>query len=108
MDTWLIWNMTKGEKFVTDYTNASRTMLYNIKELKWDEKILKEMNIPASMLPEVKPSSEVYGHTHEKHLVEHRFLLLVSQVTNKLHFLDKLVMSQVWLRTHMVLVVSCS
>lgn len=66
MDTWLIWNMTKGEKHVTDYTNASRTMLYNIKDLKWDEKILAEMNIPASMLPEVRPSSEVYGHTHEK------------------------------------------
>jgi len=66
MDTWLIWNMTKGEKHVTDYTNASRTMLYNIKDLKWDEKMLAEMNIPASMLPEVKQSSEIYGYTHEK------------------------------------------
>jgi len=66
MDTWLIWNMTKGRVHVTDYSNASRTMLYNIKDLKWDEKILAEMNIPMSMLPEVKPSSEVYGYTHEK------------------------------------------
>ena len=61
IDTWLIWNLTKGKVHVTDYSNASRTMLYNIKDLKWDEKILKELDIPASMLPEVKPSSAVYG-----------------------------------------------
>lgn len=66
IDTWLIWNLTRGEKHVTDYTNASRTMIYNIKDLKWDDKILEELNIPKSMLPEVKPSSEVYGHTDEK------------------------------------------
>ncbi len=66
IDTWLIWNLTRGKVHVTDYSNASRTMLYNIKELKWDEKILKELEIPASMLPEVKPSSCIYGHTaHE-------------------------------------------
>jgi glycerol kinase len=63
IDTWLIWNLTRGKVHVTDYSNASRTMLYNIKELKWDKKILKELDIPASMLPEVKPSSEVYGYT---------------------------------------------
>jgi glycerol kinase len=63
VDTWLIWNLTKGKVHVTDYSNASRTMLYNIKDLKWDERILKELGIPASMLPEVKPSSAVYGHT---------------------------------------------
>jgi glycerol kinase len=63
IDTWLIWNLTRGNVHVTDYSNASRTMLYNIKELKWDEKILKELDIPVSMLPEVKPSSAVYGHT---------------------------------------------
>ena len=61
VETWLIWKMTKGAVHVTDYSNASRTMLYNITELKWDEDILKELNIPASMLPEVKPSSCVYG-----------------------------------------------
>ncbi|MTI68269.1 MAG: glycerol kinase GlpK [Firmicutes bacterium] len=66
IDTWLIWNLTRGKVHVTDYTNASRTMLYNIKDLKWDEKILKELDIPLSMLPEVKPSSEVYGFTDEK------------------------------------------
>lgn len=66
IDTWLIWNLTRGAIHVTDYSNASRTMLYNIKELKWDEKILKELEIPMAMLPEVKPSSEVYGYTDAK------------------------------------------
>ncbi|KAB3537723.1 glycerol kinase GlpK [Alkaliphilus pronyensis] len=66
IDTWLIWNLTRGKVHVTDYSNASRTMLYNIKDLKWDEKILTEMGVPASMLPEVKPSSHIYGYTdHE-------------------------------------------
>jgi len=63
VDTWLIWNLTKGKTHVTDYSNASRTMIYNIHELKWDDELLKELNIPKSMLPEVKPSSCVYGHT---------------------------------------------
>ncbi len=63
IDTWLIWNLTKGKVHVSDYSNASRTMLYNIRDLKWDEKMLKEMDIPASVLPDVKPSSEVYGMT---------------------------------------------
>jgi len=63
VDTWLIWNLTKGKVHVTDYSNASRTMFYNIKELRWDKKILKELNIPESMLPRVKPSSAVYGKT---------------------------------------------
>lgn len=63
VDSWLIWNLTKGKVHVTDYSNASRTMLFNIQELKWDEEILKELNIPACMLPEVKPSSYIYGET---------------------------------------------
>jgi len=63
IDTWLIWNLTKGKVHVTDYSNASRTLMYNIKELKWDEKMLEELNVPSSMLPEVKPSSYVYGNT---------------------------------------------
>ncbi|MDR2772208.1 MAG: glycerol kinase GlpK [Elusimicrobiota bacterium] len=61
VDTWLIWNLTKGQVHVTDYSNASRTLLYNIHDLKWDDEILKELNIPKSMLPEVKPSSYIYG-----------------------------------------------
>jgi len=66
VDTWLIWNLTKGKVHVTDYSNASRTMLFNIKELKWDEYILTKLDIPASMLPAVKPSSAVYGVTDAK------------------------------------------
>ena len=62
VDTWLLWNLTDREVFVTDYTNASRTMLFNIKTLRWDEKILKMLDIPASMLPQVKNSSQVYGY----------------------------------------------
>nr|WP_312288894.1 glycerol kinase GlpK [Clostridium chromiireducens] len=64
VDTWLVWKLTNGKVHVTDYTNASRTMLYNIKDLKWDDKILEKLNIPKSMLPEVKNSSEVYGYTN--------------------------------------------
>lgn len=63
IDTWLIWNLTKGKVHVTDYTNASRTMLFNIHELKWDDELLEILDIPKSMLPEVKPSSYVYGNT---------------------------------------------
>lgn len=63
IDSWLVWNFTKGETHVTDVTNASRTMLYNIREGKWDEELLELMEIPESMLPEVKSSSEVYAHT---------------------------------------------
>lgn len=65
IDTWLIWNLTRGKVHVTDYTNASRTMLFNIKTLEWDAEILKELAIPRSILPEVKPSSCVYGVTDE-------------------------------------------
>lgn len=63
VDTWLIWNLTRGKVHVTDYSNASRTMLFNIQSLQWDEKILAELGIPVAMLPEVKPSSGVYGVT---------------------------------------------
>ncbi len=63
VDTWLVWKLTAGKVHVTDYTNASRTMLFNIKELEWDKKILKELGIPENMLPEVRNSSEVYGYT---------------------------------------------
>lgn len=62
IDSWLIWNMTGGKVHATDYTNASRTMLYDIKELKWDAKLLRELEIPESMLPEVKPSAFHFGN----------------------------------------------
>jgi glycerol kinase len=64
VDTWLVWKMTQGRVHVTDYTNASRTMLFNINDLCWDQKMLDELGIPVSMMPEVKRSSEVYGQTN--------------------------------------------
>ncbi len=63
VDTWLIWKLTRGKVHVTDYSNASRTLLFNIHELKWDEELLALFDIPESMLPEVKPSSYIYGYT---------------------------------------------
>ena len=63
VDTWLVWKLTNGAIHVTDYTNASRTLLYNIFERKWDDELLDILEVPRAMLPEVKASSEVYGHT---------------------------------------------
>ncbi|MBT8185634.1 MAG: glycerol kinase GlpK [Eudoraea sp.] len=63
IDSWLIWNMTKGDLHITDVTNACRTLFFNINTLSWDDELLELFDIPRSMLPEVKQSSEVYGHT---------------------------------------------
>ena len=63
VETWLIWKLTHGRVHVTDYSNASRTMLFNINTLRWDEEILAELNIPKAMLPEARPSSSIYGYT---------------------------------------------
>ena len=67
IDTWLVWKLTNGASHVTDYSNAARTMIYNIKELKWDDELLALLNIPKAMLPEVKSNSEVYGTTAPFH-----------------------------------------
>jgi glycerol kinase len=67
IDTWLIWKLSGGSVHVTDYSNASRTLMFNIHELKWDEELLEILGVPASMLPEVKPSSEVYANTVQHH-----------------------------------------
>ena len=64
VDTWLVWKLTGGKVHVTDRTNASRTMLYNIRTLDWDEKLLQALDIPRGMLPEVRDSSEIYGYTN--------------------------------------------
>jgi glycerol kinase len=66
IDTWIIWKLTNGKVHVTDYSNASRTMLFNIHTLEWDDEILKILDIPRQMLPEVKASSCVYGHTEAR------------------------------------------
>jgi len=63
IDTWLVWNLTRGKLHITDVSNASRTMLFNIHTLKWDEDLLKIFNIPLSMLPDVRSSSDIYGNT---------------------------------------------
>jgi glycerol kinase len=67
VDTWLIWRLTGGRRHVTDYSNASRTLLFNIHDLDWDDELLAILDVPRAMLPEVRPSSEVYGQTAEEH-----------------------------------------
>ena len=67
IDSWLVWKLTGGKTHVTDYTNASRTMLFNIYDLKWDDEILALLDIPKAMLPEVKSNSEIYGYTQDYH-----------------------------------------
>lgn len=66
VDTWLVWNLTGGKLHVTDVSNASRTLMYNIKTLEWDKELLEMLDVPAGVLPEVKSSSEVYGHTSKE------------------------------------------
>ncbi|TCP26606.1 glycerol kinase [Scopulibacillus darangshiensis] len=67
MDTWLIWKLSGGKAHVTDYSNASRTLMYNIYDLKWDDELLEILDVPKSMLPEVRPSSEIYANTIDYH-----------------------------------------
>ncbi|REJ10320.1 glycerol kinase GlpK [Halobacillus trueperi] len=67
IDTWLVYKLSGGKAHITDYSNASRTLMYNIYDLKWDEELLDILGVPASMLPEVKPSSEIYAHTVDYH-----------------------------------------
>ena len=69
IDTWLIWKLSGGRAHVTDYSNASRTLMFNIFELKWDDELLEILDIPKSMLPEVRPSSEIYAYTVDYHLL---------------------------------------
>lgn len=85
VDTWLIWKLTKGKVHVTDYTNASRTMLFDIHQRKWDKEILEYLNIPECMLPEVKPSSCIYGYTNEN-LSAAEFPSQAQQETSRQHF----------------------
>lgn len=71
IDTWIVWKLSGGKRHVTDYSNASRTLMYNIHELQWDEELLSILGVPASMLPEVRPSSEIYAHTEKSHFFGH-------------------------------------
>lgn len=72
IDSWLVWKLSGCKIHVTDYSNASRTLMYNIHELKWDEQLLEYLTVPTSMLPEVRPSSEVYGKTANHHFFGHQ------------------------------------
>ncbi|WP_420494393.1 glycerol kinase GlpK [Macrococcus psychrotolerans] len=72
IDSWLVWKLSGCKVHVTDYSNASRTLMYNIHELKWDDQLLEYLTVPASMLPEVRPSSEVYGKTANHHFFGHQ------------------------------------
>ncbi|MDX8366831.1 glycerol kinase GlpK [Cytobacillus sp. IB215665] len=71
IDSWIIWKLSGGKAHVTDYSNASRTLMFNIHDLKWDEELLEILTIPSSMLPEVRSSSEVYAHTADYHFFGH-------------------------------------
>ncbi|PAV27762.1 glycerol kinase [Virgibacillus profundi] len=71
IDTWLVYKLTGGKEHITDYSNASRTLMYNIYDLKWDDELLEILNVPGSMLPEVKQSSEIYGNTVSYHFFGH-------------------------------------
>ena len=84
VETWLIWKLTGGKVHVTDYSNASRTMLFNINTLAWDEDILHKLNIPSSMLPQAMPSSALYGHTSATSSA-HPFPLPVRPATSRQH-----------------------
>ncbi|MCJ7843522.1 glycerol kinase GlpK [Lederbergia sp. NSJ-179] len=71
VDTWLVWKLSGGKAHITDYSNASRTLMYNIYDLGWDEELLEIMGVPAAMLPKVCPSSEIYAHTVDYHFFGH-------------------------------------
>ena len=99
VETWLIWKLTKGKVHVTDYSNASRTMLFNINTLQWDDEILAELNIPKCMLPEAKPSSCVYGEA-DPSLFGGPIKIGGAAVTSEQHYSDRHVTKLVKLRIH--------
>ncbi|GAM63160.1 glycerol kinase [Vibrio ishigakensis] len=107
VDTWLVWKLTHGKVHVTDYTNASRTMMFNINNLEWDEKILEKLDIPKSMLPEVKVSSTLYGETCIGEDQGLKIQSPASRATNKRHFSVIAASPQVRLKIPTALVVSC-
>lgn len=107
VETWLIWKLTQGQVHVTDYSNASRTMMFNINTLKWDDEILKELDIPKSMLPKPMPSSCVYGEVNPVFFGV-RFLSQERQETSRLRFLARPALGQEKPKIHTVPVASFS
>ena len=100
VETWLIWKLTKGRVHVTDYSNAARTMLFNINTLEWDDEILEELGIPKSMLPQARPSSEVYGMADEV-ILEKKFQSEEQQEISRQHCLVRHALQQGRPKIHM-------
>lgn len=100
VETWLIWKLTGGAVHVTDYSNASRTMMFNIHTLQWDADILKLLDIPECMLPEVRSNSEVYGYTCTN-LLGGEILIAVPQAISRQRCLDRIVSMLATRRIHM-------
>ena len=98
IDTWLVWRLSKGKAHVTDYSNAARTMLYNIHELKWDEELCELLAIPMSMLPEVRNSSEIYTETAPSIFFGEKIPIAGIAGDQQAALLDKLVLPKEWLK----------
>ncbi len=106
IDTWLIWKLSGGKAHVTDYTNAARTLMYNIHDLHWDDELLELLDVPKQMLPEVRSSSEVYAETIDYHSLAKTFRLPVLLATNMLPSSAKHALKKGWSKVRMVLAVS--
>lgn len=98
IDTWLVWKLTDGQSHVTDLSNASRTMLFNLTTLDWDQEILDLLNIPRQMLPKLVSNSEIYGQTQGFISMGVKCQSQVWRGTNKQHYLVKWHLKQVWLK----------
>ena len=107
IDTWLVWKLTKGAVHATDYTNASRTCLFNINTLEWDEELLKLFNVPRSMLPEVKSSSEMYGCATRLEPTFSTSIPIAGIAGDQQAYFGKDVLQREILRIRMELVVLC-
>ncbi len=107
IDTWLVCKLTNGTIHATDYSNASRTMLFNIKELKWDEEILNVLNIPPSILPEVNPASYIYGETDVNTFFGHKIPIAGIAGDQQAALFARLVLRPECPRIPMVQAVSC-
>ena len=101
IDSWLIWKLSGGKAHVTDYSNAARTLLFNIHDLTWDDELLTILTIPKSMLPEVRPSSEKYAYTTEDHFFGRRFQLQEQQEINRPHYSVRQAIKKEWRKIHM-------
>ena len=107
VDTWLVWKMTQGRVHVTDYTNASRTMMFNIHELDWDERMLEVLDIPRAMLPKVRPSSGCTARPTSAVKAARVFLSPVSPVTSRQRCTASCAFNRAWRRTPTAPAASC-